>query len=98
MDLLQQLGGVSVVGLSGMQLGQGGDFSLVVPYEDHVYIIAPVDDVATTALDPQALALFYQILSSRINDLSLLVSDLTNCWDLLKANWQSAKSGIRKQK
>ncbi len=63
-DLLQQLQSISVAGLSGVQLGAGGDFSLIVPYRDHVYIIAPVHDLATTALDPQALALFYQVLAT----------------------------------
>jgi hypothetical protein len=47
-----------------VQLGAGPDFSLVVPFEDHVYIIAPVHDLATTAPDPRALALFYQILAT----------------------------------
>ncbi len=63
-DLLQQLSSVTVAGLSGVQLGQGGDFSLVIPYEDYVYIIAPGHDLAATAIDPQALALFYQVLST----------------------------------
>ncbi len=60
----QQLGGVTVAGLPGVQLGQGPDFSLVVPYGKYVYIIAPVHDTVTVALDPKALELFYQILAT----------------------------------
>ena len=63
-EWLQQLGSVTVVGLSGVQLGRGPDISLVLPYDDRFYIIAPVHDLATTAPDPQALALFYQILAT----------------------------------
>ena len=63
-DLLQQLQTVTVAGLSGVQMGQGADFSLVVPFEDHVYIFAPVHGEATSETDPQALALFYQILAT----------------------------------
>jgi hypothetical protein len=63
-DWAAQLGAVTVAGLSGRQMGQGGDFSLVVPYQDRVYILAPVHDLTATALDPQALALFYQILGT----------------------------------
>jgi hypothetical protein len=63
-DALQQFSDVTVAGLSGVQVGTGPDFSLVVPYEDYTYIIAPVHDVATTAADPQTIALFYEILST----------------------------------
>ncbi len=61
---VDQLAGVTVAGLSGVQMGREGDVSLVVPYQDRVYIVAPVHDVTTTALDPQALALFYQVLAT----------------------------------
>lgn len=63
-DWRQQLGGITVAGLQGVRLGQGNDFSLIVPYEDHVYIIAPVHDTAATGIDPQALVLFYQVLAT----------------------------------
>lgn len=63
-DWLQQQDDVSIAGLSGVQLNWGHDFSLVVPYADHVYIIAPVHDTATTAISPEALALFYQVLAT----------------------------------
>lgn len=55
---------VTVGGLAGVQVGHEGDFSLVVPYRDRLYIIAPVHDMAMTGLDPQALALFYQVLGT----------------------------------
>ncbi len=60
----QETMSATVAGLSGVQLGRGADFSLIVPYGDKVYIVAPVHDTATVALDPQALALFYQILAT----------------------------------
>jgi hypothetical protein len=55
---------VTVAALPAVQVGEVGDFSLVLPYADHVYIIAPVHDFATTSIDPQALALFYQVLAT----------------------------------
>jgi hypothetical protein len=63
-DWRQQLGGVTVAGLSGVQLGRGPDISLIVPAGGRIYIIAPVHGTATTAVDPKALELFYQILAS----------------------------------
>ena len=62
-DLLAQAT-QNIAGLTAAQIGAGGDFSLVVPIKDYVYIIAPVHDMATTSIDPQALALFYQILAT----------------------------------
>lgn len=62
--LLAELEQVTVAGLSGVQVGTEGDFSLVLPYGDRVFIIAPVHDLATTGLDPQALALFYEVLAT----------------------------------
>ena len=49
---------------TGVQVGAEGDFSLVLPYGDRVFIIAPVHDLVTTGLDPQALALFYEVLAT----------------------------------
>lgn len=63
-DWARQLGRVTVGGLAGVQMGDESNFSLVVPYEDRVYILAPVHDTATRVSDPQALALFYQILAT----------------------------------
>ncbi len=63
-DLLAGLEQVTVAGLSGVQVGTEGDFSLVLPYGDRVFIIAPVHDLVTTGLDPQALALFYEVLAT----------------------------------
>lgn len=63
-DLLATLPSATVAGLSAAQIGAGGDFSLVLPIEDYVYIIAPVHDMTTTGLDPRALELFYQILAT----------------------------------
>lgn len=55
---------VTVAALPAIQIGEGGDFTLVVPYADYVYVIAPVHGLATTSIDPQALALFYQVLAT----------------------------------
>jgi hypothetical protein len=63
-DLLAGLEQVTVAGLSGVQVGTERDFSLVLPYGDRVFIIAPVHDLVTTGLDPQALALFYEVLAT----------------------------------
>lgn len=63
-DLLARLPQETVAGLTAAQVGSGGDFSLVLPIQDYVYIIAPVHDLTATQLDPQALELFYQILAT----------------------------------
>jgi hypothetical protein len=63
-DVLAALADATVDGLPGVQMGEGGDFAIVVPYADRVFIIAPVHDQATVALDPQALALFYEVLAT----------------------------------
>lgn len=63
-DLLAALPQQTIAGLTAAQVGAGGDFSLVLPIKDHVYIIAPVHDLATTSLDPRALELFYQVLAT----------------------------------
>lgn len=63
-DLLERLPSETVAGLTAAQIGSGGDFSLVLPIGDYVYIIAPVHDMTTTGLDPRALELFYQILAT----------------------------------
>lgn len=42
------------------------DFSIVIPYEDRVYIAAPVHDIAARCVDPQTLELFYRILETFI--------------------------------
>jgi hypothetical protein len=63
-DLLAGLPRQTIAGLTAAQVGSGGDFSLVLPIGDVVYVIAPVHDLTTTSIDPQALELFYQILST----------------------------------
>jgi hypothetical protein len=63
-ETIKALKGLAVDGLAGVRMGEGGDFAVVVPYGDRVYVIAPVHDMATTSLDPQALALFSQVLST----------------------------------
>ena len=63
-DLLAGLPQQTVAGLSAAQLGSGDDFSLVLPLGDYVYQIAPVHGVTSTAIDPQALELFYRILAT----------------------------------
>jgi hypothetical protein len=63
-DLLANVPRETVAGLVAAQVGSGGDFSLVLPIREYVYIIAPVHDLTTTGVDPQALDLFYQILAT----------------------------------
>lgn len=63
-DLITALPSATVAGLTAAQVGGGGDFSLVLPIQDRVYIIAPVHDMTATALDPRALELFYQVLAT----------------------------------
>jgi hypothetical protein len=63
-DLLARLPQQTVSGLTAGQIGSGGDFSLVLPVGDYVYIIAPVHDLTATQLDPKALELFYQVLAT----------------------------------
>jgi hypothetical protein len=63
-DLLARLPQQTVAGLTAGRLGSGGDFSLVLPVGDYVYIIAPVHDLTATQLDPKALELFYQVLAT----------------------------------
>jgi hypothetical protein len=63
-DLLERLPSETVAGLTAAQIGSSGDFSLVLPIGDFVYIIAPVHNMTTTGLDPRALELFYQVLAT----------------------------------
>jgi hypothetical protein len=63
-DLLAALPQKTIAGLAATQMGGADDFALVLPVGDYVYQIAPVHDMASTSMDPQALALFEQILGT----------------------------------
>jgi hypothetical protein len=42
------------------------NFSIVIPYENRVYIAAPVHDIAAMCVGPQTLELFYRVLETFI--------------------------------
>jgi hypothetical protein len=64
-DLLAQAQSLTVAGLAAVKTaGQGDDFAIVVPYGDKICYLAPVHDMATTGLDPHAMALFNEILGT----------------------------------
>jgi hypothetical protein len=64
-DLLTTAQAVTVGGVAGVRAGGSeGDFSIVVPYADRVYILAPVHDMTGVAADPATLDVFNRIVES----------------------------------
>jgi hypothetical protein len=64
--LLAEAQQIVVSGQAGARVRAGGDgdFSIVLPVADQVYIIAPVHHMASVALDPAALELFHEVLAT----------------------------------
>ncbi len=68
-DLMAQAEALTVSGLAAVRAVPGGsadsgDYTIVVPYRDKVYMVAPVHDLPYSAIAPQAQALFDQVLAS----------------------------------
>jgi len=64
-ELLAQFEQFAVAGVAGIRTTSSeGDFSVLVPLGDRVYIFAPVHSAVATAVDPAALDLFYRVLQT----------------------------------
>ncbi len=68
-NLAAQAQALTVSGLVAVRAVPGGsaddgDYTIVVPYRDKIYMLAPVHDLPLSAIAPQAQALFDQVLAS----------------------------------